>query len=132
MHSPEIRNGYLLLDPTANPGPDLPLGPGVPQHLHGHSDMRGGGDPRALMLHLDTLVVARSGQQQARDELRGAGGVQGDRTAADPAAAADGERDGAPTLVMDHGAKLAKSGQQRSHRACGDAVVTAELHVTAR
>jgi len=45
------------------------LGARGAQHLHGHGDVRGRGNPVAAMADLDALVEAGGGEQQAGDEL---------------------------------------------------------------
>ena len=68
------------------------------------------------MPHLDALVEPGRRQQQARDQLRGARGVEHHGAAADRAAAVHGERDRGPAAVLDLRADLPQRRQDRADR----------------
>ena len=71
-----------------------------------------------IVAHVHALLVARAGQQQGGDELRGRRGVDDDRAAGDPAAAAHGERQGSGPAVVDL-ARRARAARRAPRRSGG-------------
>ena len=74
---PAVRLGVVDLDAV------------LAQHRHGHVDVGERGHRLAVVADVDALVVARAGQQQRRDELRGRRRVDDHAAAAHRAGAAD-------------------------------------------
>src|SRR5690625_119669 len=88
-----------VVPPLVLAGADL--NPHGPQHVHGHVQVRLGGHGWSFVPDPDPLVEKCSAQQQCRDELRGARGVQGDLATTHSTGATDGEGQGTPATVVD-------------------------------
>ncbi len=90
---------------------------GVPQHLHGHLDVRQARQRAAGVPQLQPAAEPRGGQQQAGDELAGRGGVDVDRTTLDGARAGHRERQVAGLVVVgDRDVEGVQRDEHRTHR----------------
>ena len=129
MNPPDIRNGASGSPGRPAPPARLHVGARIPQHLHGHRDVRRRRDPGALVPDLRPLLVPRRGEQQAGDELGGTGGVQGDAAARDGAPAVHRERDRAAAVVADQRAEFTQRREQLADRPLRSAAIAGELDV---
>ena len=127
LNAPRVGwSGRLALRPR------LHFGAGVAEHLDRHGDVRGRRAPGAAVADLQALVEPGRGEQQPRDELRRGRGVERDGAAGQRPGAAHGEREGAPSLVVDHRAEFPQGGQHRTDRAVRGPWVAVEVHADGR
>jgi hypothetical protein len=98
---------------------------GIAQGLNRHLDVRQAREGLAVVEDRDAFVVARPGEQQPGDELRGRGGVDGDVAAPNATDAGYAEWQTAGTL-LDRDAESPQCVQDRRHRPDPGVLVTVE------